>query len=174
MKILLDEDMAAINAKVEMADALARQVVSLEAEVMRLNGLLNSPELVDFSAAVVREAAHQREKWGSEHDAGKGPNDWIWLVGVLAGRALDHHKEAERLTLKISDEEEKGSGMRFFTREQKAEIRRKMFEPLMQQQREKAVHHCITAAAVLANWHAHVLGLHTGMRPGIDSSSIVG
>lgn len=104
---------------------------------------LNSPELIDFATAVVQEASHQRVRWPSEHDAGKGPADWLWLVGVLAGRALDHHKSAN-----MWDGEESAY------------------------HREKAVHHCITAAAALANWHAHVLGLHTGMRPGMHASGL--
>ena len=28
---------------------------------------------------------------GSEHDAGKAPADWFWLVGYLAGKALHAH-----------------------------------------------------------------------------------
>lgn len=53
---------------------------------------LNTPELVDFGAAVVLEAAHQRERWGSEHDAGKTSEDWFWVVGYLAGKALSSFK----------------------------------------------------------------------------------
>lgn len=49
--------------------------------------IINAPETADFMAAVPLEAAHQRERWGSEHDAGKAPEDWLFLVGHLAGKA---------------------------------------------------------------------------------------
>lgn len=49
--------------------------------------LINTPETADFMAGVPLEAAHQRERWGSEHDAGKTPFDWFWLVGYLAQKA---------------------------------------------------------------------------------------
>ena len=54
----------------------------------RLKALLNAPEIVDFGKAIVLEAAHQRERWGSEHDEGKTCADWYWLIGYLAGKAL--------------------------------------------------------------------------------------
>lgn len=34
--------------------------------------------------------------------------------------------------------------------------------------RDKALHHLITTAAALANWHAFVSGRHSGFRPGIE------
>lgn len=54
----------------------------------RLDDLLNTPELHDFSEAVVLEAAHQRERWPAGHDADKTDADWYWLVGYLAAKAL--------------------------------------------------------------------------------------
>ena len=42
-------------------------MAELKAEVARLNGLVNAPELHDFSKGVVLEAAHQRERWGAPH-----------------------------------------------------------------------------------------------------------
>jgi hypothetical protein len=57
-------------------------------EVARLNGVINTPEIIDFVKAVQIEAVHQRERWGSEHDEGKTPADWFWLLGYLAGKAL--------------------------------------------------------------------------------------
>jgi hypothetical protein len=95
----------------------------------RLQDLLNTPELHDFAKAVALEAAHQRERWGSDHDAGKTPPDWFWLVGYLAGKALAAHASGNV---------------------------------------EKALHHTISTAAALANWHASIDGSHTAMRPGID------
>lgn len=64
-------------------------IAALQARIAELEAKLNTPELHDFSAAVVLEAAHQRERWGAEHDAGKEPADWFWLLGYLGGKALN-------------------------------------------------------------------------------------
>lgn len=64
-------------------------------EIQRLNGLINSPHTEDFLEAVRLEAAHQRERWGSEHDDGKADTDWFWLIGYLAGKAI--HKPEKQL-----------------------------------------------------------------------------
>lgn len=50
--------------------------------------LINTPHTHDFIEAVRLEMPHQRERWGAEHDVGKTPADWFWLVGYLAGKAL--------------------------------------------------------------------------------------
>lgn len=60
---------------------------SAEAELERLRGLINSPELEDFGRGVQLEAAHQVERHGAAHDEGKGPLDWFWLIGFLAQKA---------------------------------------------------------------------------------------
>lgn len=57
--------------------------------------IINSPETADFMSAVPIEAAHQRERWGAEHDAGKQPEDWFWLIGYLAGKALSAAKTGD-------------------------------------------------------------------------------
>lgn len=64
---------------------------ALQAEIDRLNAIINTPQSDDFLRAVSIEAEHQRQRWGSEHDAGKQPADWFWLVGYLAGKALQAH-----------------------------------------------------------------------------------
>ena len=69
-------------------EAVERQISALSGEVRRLRLLLNTPEILDFRKAVSLEAAHQRERWGSEHDEGKSDADWFWLIGYLAGKAL--------------------------------------------------------------------------------------
>ncbi|MET0439157.1 MAG: hypothetical protein ABW043_16860 [Devosia sp.] len=51
--------------------------------------IINTPETADFMAGVPIEAAHQRERWGVDHDAGKTPFDWFWLIGYLAQKAAD-------------------------------------------------------------------------------------
>ena len=90
--------------------------------------ILLAPELDHFASAVVREAAHQRARWGSDHDGGKAPADWFWLLGYLAGKALR--------AATVGDV-------------------------------KKAMHHTISSAAALANWHAALAGASTQMRPGI-------
>lgn len=108
---------------------LHQQLDAERAARAELEAKLNTPELHDFAKAVVLEAAHQRERWPAEHDAGKEPADWFWLLGYLAGKALRAHSSADI---------------------------------------EKALHHCISSAAALANWHTAITGEHTRMRPGID------
>jgi hypothetical protein len=57
--------------------------------------LLNTPEVEEFDSAVPLEAAHQLARWGAEHDAGKNPEDWFWLIGYLAGKALAAYKAGD-------------------------------------------------------------------------------
>lgn len=105
----------------ELIDGLWLTIESLKAK-------LNTPELNDFASGVVSEAQHQRSRWGVDHDTGKEPQDWFWLLGYLGGKALKAHADGNT---------------------------------------EKALHHCISSAAVLANWHAAIAGKSTVMRPGI-------
>jgi len=56
-------------------------------QIDRLDGLLNRPEVSDFLKGVPLEAAHQVERWGVQHDQGKAPLDWFWLIGYLAQKA---------------------------------------------------------------------------------------
>jgi hypothetical protein len=99
----------------------------LLSEVKRLDRLINNPEIHDFTSAVIREAIHQQERWSVDHDLGKTPADWFWLLGYLSGKAL-----ASAITGDF----------------------------------EKALHHIISSAAALANWHRAITGSHTSMRPG--------
>lgn len=116
----------AVNTEKIAAEAALR---AAREENERLTAQLNTPELHDFSAAVVSEAQHQRHRWGSDHDTGKEPQDWFWLLGYLGGKALKAHASGDT---------------------------------------DKALHHTISSAAVLANWHAAISGTATAMRPGID------
>lgn len=52
-----------------------------------LESLINTPETNDFDRGVELEAAHQKYRWGAEHDDGKNPFDWFWLVGYLSQKA---------------------------------------------------------------------------------------
>ena len=62
-----------------------------DAEIARLNAIINTPQADDFLRAVSTEAEHQRQRWGTSHDSGKEPSDWFWLIGYLAGKALHAH-----------------------------------------------------------------------------------
>ena len=55
-----------------MADPseIAKGLTEAQREAIRAE-IINTPETADFMAAVPLEAAHQRERWGSSHDAGK-------------------------------------------------------------------------------------------------------
>ena len=111
------------------AAVIAEALAARDARIAELEGALNTPEVNDFVAGVVSEAQHQRERWGVDHDAGKEPEDWFWLIGYLAGKALHAAKAGDQ---------------------------------------PKALHHTISTAAALANWHAAISGHHNRMRPGIE------
>lgn len=91
--------------------------------------LLDTPELEDFTLGIVLEALHQRRRWGVDHDVGKEPGDWLWLIGHLTNKALNAAIAGDVAQFK---------------------------------------HHTISTGATLANWRAHMLGIDTSMRPGID------
>lgn len=76
--------------------ALRRQVDQLKAECARLKALINTPQTHDFLAAVQCETAHQIERWGAAHDRGKSAENWYWLIGYLAGKALRAAVEGDR------------------------------------------------------------------------------
>jgi hypothetical protein len=71
-------------------------VAEVWAKVAReLDELLNTPEVEDFDKAVPLEAAHQQLRWGAQHDEGKNPEDWLWLVGVLCGKAMNAQRAGD-------------------------------------------------------------------------------
>lgn len=155
----------------EVARMNAQEVTTLRARVKELEGLLNTPEIIDFAKAVQLEAAHQRKRWGSEHDAGKTDADWFWLIGYLSGKALhnpppDDNKcgcptntEALRaLGLRIPAGDAPGAAQ---SPEGLATCHLKKCLT------EKKLHRIVTIAAAAANWHAATLG-QTNMRPGIE------
>ena len=57
-------------------------------ELHTLKALLNTPETEDFDKGVQFEATHQIQ-------AGKQPEDWFWLCGYLAGKALSSFKAGD-------------------------------------------------------------------------------
>lgn len=62
---------------------------ALNATIAKLEAERDNPEVIDFAKGVQLEASHQRARWGSDHDAGKTPFDWFWLIGYLAQKAAD-------------------------------------------------------------------------------------
>lgn len=68
----------------ELEDQLTRKAV----EADNLRDVLNTPLFDDFTQAVSREAVHQIQRWGRAHDRSKSAENWYWLVGYLAGKAL--------------------------------------------------------------------------------------
>jgi hypothetical protein len=68
---------------------VANRALDAERRVQQLEALINTPRTDDWLEAVRLEAAHQVERWGVEHDAGKALPDWFWLLGYLAGKALN-------------------------------------------------------------------------------------
>jgi hypothetical protein len=120
-----ERDVDAIAAARTREPLLAEAVIALTAEVERLRSEINTPHTADFLEAVRLEAAHQRQRWAADHDAGKTDADWFWLIGWLAGKAVHASSVNKRL------------------------------------------HHVITAAAALLNWHAALTGNDTRMRPGV-------
>ncbi len=89
------------------------EALELIEEVERLRNLINNPHTEEFLEAVRLEAAHQRERWGDEHDARKTDEDFYWTLGWLSGKAVRFENQ------------------------------------------EKRLHHIITSAALLLNWHRH-------------------
>lgn len=68
-------------------DFLLAEVDRLKAENKKIVRLIDTPHTDDFIKAVPLEAAHQVKRWGVEHDVGKTPWDWFWLIGYLAQKA---------------------------------------------------------------------------------------
>lgn len=83
-------------------------------QVEELRQERDNPGVLNFLSDAQKEAWHQRERWGEEHDAGKTDLDWFWTLGFLSQKA------AQAAILEDYD---------------------------------KALHHTISSAAMLANWH---------------------
>lgn len=75
---------------------LVGQVADRNARVLYLEGLLNTPRTDEFFEAVRIEAAHQVERWGVEHDAGKRSEDWVTLLIYLLGKAAKAHFDGDQ------------------------------------------------------------------------------
>lgn len=128
--------MAAKKLGIDKFELLSRD--ELLAEVRRLDALINSPHTAKFLESTRIEVAHQVDRWGTVHDRAKEPADWFWLVGYLSGKALAAHIAAK---------------------EAPSASRVKLC-------REKALHHTISSAAALGNWHAAISCADSRMAPG--------
>lgn len=80
--------------------------------------LLDAPELRDFYKGILLESQHQDRRWGPDHDKGKSPEDWLWLVAFLATKATQAARYGDW---------------------------------------DKYLHHIVTTAAALYNWHKRAL-----------------
>jgi Lon protease-like protein len=84
---------ATTRPNLDLEDALTRarraeaKTQRLEARIEELERLINAPVVDDFLQALPIEAAHQQERWGTDHDAGKSPEEWLWLVAYLCTKA---------------------------------------------------------------------------------------
>ena len=76
-------------------DGAKRDALRMATERDEANARLNTPETRDFARGVVLEAEHQRQRWGSDHDAGKTAPDWMWLLGYLVGKAVQADKDGD-------------------------------------------------------------------------------
>lgn len=99
-----------VTASPQVGGRFATEGVAVDADV---------PIVDDFFTGTRVEMDHQIRRWGRTHDKAKTAEDWFWLLGFLAGKAL-------------------------------AAVRA--------QDREKALHHCISSAAVLGHWHEAIKG----------------
>lgn len=65
-----------------------RQRDEARATLAEASRMWDGPATADWLDEVSREAAHQVARWGKAHDAAKSPEDFFWLLGYLAGKAL--------------------------------------------------------------------------------------
>ncbi len=115
-------------------------------DVEGLRAELNTPQTADFLQAVAAEAAHQRQRFGSTTDAGKRREDWIALLDYLKGKAVAAHYDlGHRLRAMAGNSD----------------------SPYIKEAHDKLLHHIISQAAALCNWHAAETGADTRMRPGL-------
>lgn len=85
-KYSLQDKIAALET--ELSEVRHTSVDGLKARIAELEAEINTPEIIDFARAVQLEAAHQRQRWGTDQDAGKTTADWYWLLGYLGGKAM--------------------------------------------------------------------------------------
>lgn len=148
----LHEAQETITQLREQIAATVSDAAHWKAEAERMNHEINTPETISFIQGVLREAAHQRERWGNEHDAGKDTQHWFWLIGALAGKAMANFAKADTIAAIAENFGPSASRAYTYGEAQKAY--------------DKGLHHIITTAAALANWHLNATGKDTRMRAG--------
>lgn len=53
------------------------------------------PVVDNFYTGIKHEVEFQMKRWGVTHDTTKTPEDWFWLIGFLAGKALAAQKAGD-------------------------------------------------------------------------------
>lgn len=86
--LLARQSPPAYDAECQRILWMQKSLLDAEAEIARLQDLINAPIIDDWFVGVRMEAAHQQERYGSNNDNGKTPMDWFWLIGYLAGKIV--------------------------------------------------------------------------------------
>jgi hypothetical protein len=89
------QSVAARCGGLAVVDIRPGELSELLNELDRLRGLINTPETADFIRGVPLEAAHQRERWGEQHDEKKSGEEWVFLFGFLSGKAVQALKAGD-------------------------------------------------------------------------------
>jgi hypothetical protein len=85
---LTNEQLARAVERIYRCEEKITTTLLVAAERLRqLDSLINAPLIDDFLEGVRLEAAHQQERWGTDHDVGKSPEEWLWLVAYLCTKA---------------------------------------------------------------------------------------
>lgn len=177
---------AAIQIIEQHVPRTADDLEYLRARVAQLEALINTPQTDDWLEAVKLEAAHQIERWGVDHDKGKKPEDYFWLIGYLSSKALvaanapqnsryRHIKTGGTYELLSAGEDEHQRVMvavyrgesdgKVWTRPWN-EFFDGRFESLPSIPNEKALHHTISTGAALLNWWRRMKGIEVTFQPG--------
>ena len=90
-----DEEHANAVRLLKVADSYEVQRDEARANLAEASRVWDGPETSDWIDGVRKEAAHQVARWGVNHDKGKNPEDWFWLIGYLAGKALAAFKAGD-------------------------------------------------------------------------------
>lgn len=77
-------------------DSMEGRALAAEERAAALGALISAPVVNDFLQGVRIEAAHQQERWGVQHDEGKSPEEWLWLVAYLCTKATQAARYGDR------------------------------------------------------------------------------
>lgn len=97
------EGVHALIRELSTTEVARRDVIAISElrmfEIDRLTALINMPRTDEWFESVRIEAAHQIERWGVEHDAGKRTEDWVTLLIYLLGKAAKAYWSGDRAKL---------------------------------------------------------------------------